>query len=184
MLELCCGTGGVSTWYARRTGARVVGVDCSLVGLTLGARAAERPARTHFALGDLRRLPFADASFDAIVCVDGFGTDFAPLAAETLRLLRPGGGFALLISLPAGSAAGVARTFQQAGAGDSFCEDLTEGARALMRRWLHSYRRHAKRHIAEIGERYHRGLVDEIARLLDEYASGATERVLIGARRS
>lgn len=183
VLELCCGSGGVAGWYGRRTGAVVVGVDCSITGLRLGARAPEGPAHTGFALADVRRLPFATESFDAILCLDGFGADFPPLAADALRLLRPGGTLALLLSLPAGAASDAVRGFREAGADHSFWEDRTAEASVLMRRWLDAYRRHAREHIAEVGEHYHRGLADEIAGLLDAYASGTTERVLIVARR-
>ncbi len=183
VLDLCCGSGGVAAWYARRTGAEVLGVDCSVAGLRLGVRALDGPLSAGFVVGDVRQLPIASHSVDAIVCLDGFGADFAPLAAEAARVLRPGGGLALLLSLPAGSADEVVESFRRAGFGDSFWEDRTVEAAVLMRRWLDAYRRHAREHIAEVGERYHHGLADEISDLLDAYASGATERVLLGARR-
>ena len=103
--------------------------------------------------------------------------------ARALRLLRPGGPLALLLSLPASAAGDAVRGFREAGADHSFWENRTAEASVLMRRWLDAYRRHAREHIAEVGERYHRGLADEIAGLLDAYASGTTEHALIGARR-
>jgi SAM-dependent methyltransferase len=183
VLDLCCGAGGVATWYARRTGAEVLGVDCSVAGLRLGVRALDGPPSARFVVGDVRRLPVASRSIDAIVCLDGFGADFVPLAAEAARVLRRGGGLALLLSLPPGHAGEVVESFRRAGFGDSFWEDRTAEAAVLMRRWLDGYRRHAREHIAEVGERYHHGLANEISDLLDVYASGATERVLLGARR-
>jgi hypothetical protein len=90
---------------------------------------------------------------------------------------------ALLVSLPAGGAAEAVQSFRRAGAAGSFAEDLGESATVLMRRWLDAYRRHARQHIVEVGEPYHSSIVDELARLLREYASGKTERALIGVRR-
>lgn len=182
VLDIACGTGGVSRWYAERTGAAVTGIDCSAVGLRLGARSLPGRGTTAFALADLRALPFAGGTFDALVCLDGFGADFGTLAAEARRLLTPGGGLAVLLSLEAGVADEVVATLAAAGLDGCFAEHRTAEAGAIMERWLGAYRRHASAHIAEVGERYHRALVDEIAGLLDGYASGAVERVLIGAR--
>ena len=183
VLELCCGTGGVAGWYTRHLDAKVVGVDCSLTGLRIGARPVERTSRVGLAAANVRQLPFGAASFDAILCIDGFGADFAELASEAVPLLKRGGGLALLLSLEAGRADEVVRELWHAGAEHGFQEDVTASASVLMQRWLDAYRRHAPEHIAEVGARYHDSIVDELARLLSEYASGVTERVLIGAQR-
>jgi|SRR3990172_1502503 len=38
VLDLCCGMGGTSVWYAQRTGSHVTGLDCSPVGLSLARK--------------------------------------------------------------------------------------------------------------------------------------------------
>ncbi|HVC92869.1 MAG TPA: class I SAM-dependent methyltransferase, partial [Pirellulales bacterium] len=59
------------------------------------AKAAARGAAIDFIHGDARRLPFADAAFDAIVCVGSTLSLIVkgwPLAlAEMARVLKPGG---------------------------------------------------------------------------------------------
>lgn len=182
VLDIACGTGGVARWYSERTGAEVTGIDCSGVGLRLGVAARAARDTTAFARADVRALPFAGATFDALVCLDGFGADFVTLAAEARRLLRPGGGLAVLLSLEAGVAEQVVATLAGAGLDGCFAESRSAEAGAVIERWLAAYRRHEREHIAEVGERYHHALVDEIAELLDGYASGAVERVLIGGR--
>lgn len=57
----------------------------------LGVRAAQ--LKTHIVAGDAQKLPFADASFDAVVSTSVFEhlPDPAQAAAEVARVLRPGG---------------------------------------------------------------------------------------------
>jgi SAM-dependent methyltransferase len=73
-------------------GARVFGIDISPPIVTK-ARAEIGRAPLHAAVADVRRLPFADASFDAVYSmgtVEHFAeTDDA--LAEIRRVLRPGG---------------------------------------------------------------------------------------------
>lgn len=188
VLELCCGTGGVSSWLARELGARAIGVDCSAGGLRLargqggGSGAAQRTA-AQFAAADLARLPFAPASLDGMICIDGFGAGFDAVAAQAARLLRPGGGIAILVSLPPEEPARAVEAFGQAGLVDAFAEDRTASAAPLMARWLDAYSRHREAHVRETGERIHRGLVEEIERLIEGYESGTVVRVLLAARR-
>jgi SAM-dependent methyltransferase len=183
VLDLGCGTGGVASWWARRTSARVIGVDCSGTALRIGAADESRDARAAFVAADATALPLAASSLDGIVSLDGFGLDFARLAREARRLLRGGGRVALLISLPAGGAGPALEALAAAGLAECFVEDQMEPAAALMSRWREAYRRAASGHIAEVGERVHRGIVDEIDELLVGYREGTTERVLIGATR-
>ena len=89
MLDVACGPGLVSAAAAAR-GARVAGVDFSPNMVTEARR--RNPGLT-FQEGDAEALPFADASFDAVVI--GFGLHHFPLPgraiAEARRVLRPGG---------------------------------------------------------------------------------------------
>lgn len=189
VLELCCGTGGVSSWLARELGVRAIGVDCSAGGLRLargqgGGSGETQLTAAGFAAADLARLPFVPASFDGMLCIDGFGAGFDAVAAQAARLLRPGGGLAVLVSLPPDETARAIEAFGQAGLVDGFAEDRTASAAPLMARWLAAYRRHREAHVRETGERIHRGLVEEIERLLEGYESGAVGRVLLAARRA
>lgn len=102
MLDLCCGTGDI----ARRLPGVVVGVDFTAEMLQVAERRCSRePARgqdallagsrlqTQWVQADALRLPFADASFDAVTV--GYGLrNLADLDAglrEIQRVLRPGG---------------------------------------------------------------------------------------------
>ena len=89
VLDIACGTGVVVSAVARR-GARPTGLDFSAAMLAL-ARAAHPQVR--FDESDAEALPFADASFDAVV--SNFGVHHFPdpvrALSEAHRVLRPGG---------------------------------------------------------------------------------------------
>ncbi|WP_415953592.1 class I SAM-dependent methyltransferase [Streptomyces sp. KLOTTS4A1] len=88
LLDLACGT-GIVTERLTAPGRQVVGVDPAF-GMT--ARAAERlPGAV--VRGDGTRLPFLDATFDAVTAVWllHLVPDAAPVIAECARVLRPGG---------------------------------------------------------------------------------------------
>ena len=89
VLDAACGTGRYSAVLAGR-GHRVVGVDSSPGML---ARARERVPGGDFRLGDLARLPVADAAADLVVCGLALThvSDLGPVLAEFARVLRPGG---------------------------------------------------------------------------------------------
>jgi SAM-dependent methyltransferase len=99
LLDLCCGQGRHAVALAR-LGYRVTGLDLSR---TLLARAAATAAGQGQAVAlveaDMRRLPFADASFDAVLNLfNAFGylEDDAQdelVLAEVARVLAPGGRF-------------------------------------------------------------------------------------------
>lgn len=93
VLDVACGTGNTAIPLARK-GAVVTGVD---IAPNLLEQARERAAAENLTVtfdeGDAERLPYADASFDAVVSM--FGAMFAPrpelVASELARVLRPGG---------------------------------------------------------------------------------------------
>lgn len=91
VLDLACGTGDLCRTSAE-AGAFPVGVDFSTGML--------RAARTNAPLvrADALRLPFPDATFDALTC--GFAlrnfAALAPVFAECARVLRPGARVAFL----------------------------------------------------------------------------------------
>ncbi len=89
LLDLAAGTGTSSEPFAD-AGVRTVASDFSLGMLRVGRR--RRPDLAMVA-GDATRLPFADASFDAVTISFGLRNvvDHASALAEMLRVTRPGG---------------------------------------------------------------------------------------------
>jgi len=96
VLDVATGTGLVVREIARRTAARIVGVDQSPEMLN-GARAAIRrdrlEGRVMLSLGQAERLPFEDAAFDAVTFTYllRYVDDPAATLAELARVLKPGG---------------------------------------------------------------------------------------------
>jgi len=106
VLDVACGTGNVAIPVAR-SGAQVTGVDFAPNLLEQArARAAAEGLDITFDEGDAEQLPYADASFDAVVSM--FGAMFAPrhevVAAEIARVLKPGGLLAMANWTPGGFA--------------------------------------------------------------------------------
>jgi SAM-dependent methyltransferase len=96
-LDVACGSGQLGLVAARR-GARVTGVDIAsnLIAAARG-RAAADGLDASFDEGDAEELPYADASFDVVATL--YGAMFAPrpdrVAAEMLRVTKPGGTIAM-----------------------------------------------------------------------------------------
>jgi ubiquinone/menaquinone biosynthesis C-methylase UbiE len=96
LLEVAAGTGAATRELAERLPAStsIVATDLNQPMLDQAARSGTpRPVRWQQA--DAMQLPFADASFDAVVCQFGvmFFPDRAPAYAQVRRVLRPGGAF-------------------------------------------------------------------------------------------
>jgi SAM-dependent methyltransferase len=89
LLDVATGPGALAAKAASR-GARVVGVDLSPRMLELARRSS--PA-VDFREADVEHLPFADATFDAVICSFGLGHFPRPEAAvaDCVRTLNPGG---------------------------------------------------------------------------------------------
>ena len=104
VLDVACGTGNLAI-PAARAGAQVTGADIAtnLIEQARG-RAAEEKLKVQFEEGDAEQLPYADASFDLVMSM--FGAMFAPrpevVAAELLRVCRPGGRIAMANWTPEG----------------------------------------------------------------------------------
>jgi SAM-dependent methyltransferase len=98
-LDVACGSGGPAIFMAQTTGCRVTGIDINEAGINTGnqmAQARRVDDRVRFVHVDASRpLPFPDASFDAIVCIDSINHLYnrAEVLGEWYRVLRPGGRF-------------------------------------------------------------------------------------------
>jgi SAM-dependent methyltransferase len=97
VLDVACGTGGVSL-RAARAGAEVVGVDISPDQLAKARAAADAEGLAiRLDEGDCQELPYPAAGFDVVASVFGaiFAADHERAAAELGRVCRPGGRLAL-----------------------------------------------------------------------------------------
>jgi ubiquinone/menaquinone biosynthesis C-methylase UbiE len=97
-LDLGCGQGGPGLWVARETGAAVLGLDLSEVGV---ARARDRARqlgladRARFEVADVVSTGLPAASFDGAMSVDTLWAvpDQAQALSEIGRVLRPAARF-------------------------------------------------------------------------------------------
>jgi SAM-dependent methyltransferase len=89
-LDLGCGTGATGAWLAAE--GRLVAADFEPVALALHR---ERHPASEVVACDARVLPFADASFDAVLCVTMLChrsiESPVEVVGEIARVLRPGG---------------------------------------------------------------------------------------------
>ena len=93
ILDLCSGTADLALAFARRAGAVVATDFCDAMLVRGRHKAVCRRASIAFALADAQRLPFRDASFDAVSVAFGLrNVDcLATALGEMYRVLRPGG---------------------------------------------------------------------------------------------
>jgi SAM-dependent methyltransferase len=104
VLDVATGTGNVALQAAVR-GAEVVGLDLTPELFAVArARATRHEVAIEWIEGDAEDLPFEDESFDRVLSV--FGVQFAPrheaVAAELVRVCRPGGRIGLVNWTPEG----------------------------------------------------------------------------------
>jgi SAM-dependent methyltransferase len=96
-LEVACGSGGPALFLARESGARVTGVDIDAHGVAQANRMAQEldlAGRAAFQRADASQpLPFADETFDAIMCIDAINhmPDRLAVLSEWRRMLKSGG---------------------------------------------------------------------------------------------
>jgi ubiquinone/menaquinone biosynthesis C-methylase UbiE len=106
ILELGAGTGRLTLPLARAAGRRVIGIDRSLPMLSRAIAktrrrkvASEKPRG--YILGDIRELPFANASFALVIAPYGMlqsltrERDLTRALAEAARVVKPGGLFGI-----------------------------------------------------------------------------------------
>jgi SAM-dependent methyltransferase len=109
LVDLACGRGGYGREMARRTGARLVGLDFSAVAVAIaargtGGRGPGQLGRAGFVVGDFTAIGLRDHSADAVMCVDAVQFSDPPLAAlaECRRILVRGGRLAVTAWEPIG----------------------------------------------------------------------------------
>ena len=106
MLDVAAGNGNATLAAARR-GCIVTSTDYVASLLERGReRAQAERLEVAFQQADVEALPFADASFDAVLSTFGamFAPDQARTASEMARVCRPGGKIAMANWTPDGSA--------------------------------------------------------------------------------
>jgi len=94
VLEVAPGPGYLAIEIARLGRFRVTGLDISHTMVEISREnAAAAAVRVDFRQGDATEMPFADGSFDLIVCQAAFKNFRQPVSAlnEMHRVLRPGG---------------------------------------------------------------------------------------------
>jgi SAM-dependent methyltransferase len=183
-LEVASGSGGPALELARRTGARVTGVDANAAGVATATELAARAGladRASFRVADATaRLPFDDAAFDALVCIDSMNhfADRPAVLSEWRRVLRPGGralftdpvvvsgpvtndelalrsSIGLFLFVPAGVNE---RLIADAGFGLVRAEDVTANAALVAGRWHDARAAHRDALLAIEGEERFEGL--------------------------
>jgi demethylmenaquinone methyltransferase/2-methoxy-6-polyprenyl-1,4-benzoquinol methylase len=101
VLDVACGPGAVTRALAKRTKARIVGIDLSEDMLRAGQSnvvQAGLTERVSLVLGRGEQLPFADDTFDALTFTYllRYVEDPRATIAELVRVLKPGGPMASL----------------------------------------------------------------------------------------
>ncbi len=100
LLDVGCGDGGSALLAVGERGCEAVGVDLGETALERGAEAASASglgSRASFRRANAEALPFAEASFSAVLCECAVSTfaEKAGALAEMRRVLGPGGRIAI-----------------------------------------------------------------------------------------
>lgn len=97
LLDVACGSGGPTLRVAARSGAQVTGVDIHADAIATARRKADAlglDKSARFEVVDARgSLPFPDATFDAVMCIDAINhlENRPRTLTDWARVLKPGG---------------------------------------------------------------------------------------------
>jgi arsenite methyltransferase len=96
VLDVACGKGESAIFLAQRFGCEVTGLDFGTENVTEATRRAAAAGlgnRISFQQGDAEKMPYPDASFDAVICECAFCTfpEKSRAAAEFARILKLAG---------------------------------------------------------------------------------------------
>jgi demethylmenaquinone methyltransferase/2-methoxy-6-polyprenyl-1,4-benzoquinol methylase len=97
--DVCCGTGDLSFSLGRQSQGVVLGADfCHPMLAIARSKAGKHGRRIHFLEADTLRLPFGDASLDAVTSAFGFRNlaNYNRGIEEMRRVLKSGGRLAIL----------------------------------------------------------------------------------------
>jgi ubiquinone/menaquinone biosynthesis C-methylase UbiE len=107
VLDLGCGAGSYSIWFAER-GAQVTGLDLSETMISLATRKAEeRGLRIDLQVADIREpLPFGGVEFDLVFTATAlhYVEDLATLFRDIGRVMKGSGGFVASVLHPMSTA--------------------------------------------------------------------------------
>ena len=98
VLDVACGTGDMVVELLRTRHAASLQVTGVALSKEMMAIAKRKAPQAEYRLADVERLPFGDASFDAVTCAFGV-RNFVHLEQglhEMLRVLKPGGRMVIL----------------------------------------------------------------------------------------
>jgi ubiquinone/menaquinone biosynthesis C-methylase UbiE len=101
VLDVGCGSGASAIPAAKAVGphGHVIGIDLAdrLLAIARAKAISQKLKNIEFRQGDMEKLEFSDASFDAVVCVFAifFLPDMVKQVRELWRLIRPGGRLAI-----------------------------------------------------------------------------------------
>lgn len=97
LLDIACGSGGPALRIATKTGCSLVGIDLHEQAISTARALAQKQGlgdRAEFQVANAsKHLPFPDAHFDAITCIDAINhlPERPRVLSDWARILKPGG---------------------------------------------------------------------------------------------
>lgn len=213
LLDVGCGRGGPTLYLARHTGCDAVGLDFAQHGVATARRksvdhrgtGSPRSPMPAFLVGDAAALPLRDGCCDAVVSLDAvlYLPDRDGFLRECLRVLRPGGGMALVDEVERGGGLLASEREARALFGSALydtveshlarlrrlgfarivVEDWTAAFVALNERWVAARERHRAAFVAEGGHAAYEAGQRYFVTNRDAARAGRLARMLFLARK-